>query len=335
MRHPLGPIVLAACVFLFGSVAEAQVWSARHHKVSKKAKHRIKVARPAAEVDVDAIEILDDEDSVEPPVKPRKVAKKARRADSERVAFADDDTIDSRELVDDVPVKVRKRATARGKDWHVAIGPYLWASSVDANVSVGSANVAAGVDFFQIEKHAKYGAELLADARFGRVTLSGDLMYGVVAINGAKDVGPLMVTLAGTASSLLVDSFVGYRLAGGEQSLLSFETRLGARYQRTAVSATVGVEGGDVSPPEHVDAGGDALAGARVFVRPSKRFSVSLTGDIGVYGVSKSTWSASADASVRVTSRLLLSVGWRTLAIDRAQVAMTMHGPRAAVQLLF
>ncbi|NVB78184.1 MAG: hypothetical protein HOV81_07310, partial [Kofleriaceae bacterium] len=321
MRHPLGPIVLAACVLLIGSVAEAQVWSARHHKVSKKAKHRIKIARPAAEVDVDAIEIFDEdaEDSAddEPPAKPRKLAKKARprkEAESDRVAFADDEVIDSRELVDDdrvEPVKVRKRAAARGKDWHVAIGPYLWASSVDANVSIGSANVAAGVDFFQMEKHAKYGAELLADARFGRVTLSGDLMYGVVAINGTKDVGPLMVTLAGTASSLLVDSFVGYRLAGDEESLLSFETRAGARYQRTAVSGSVSVEGGDVSPPESVDAGGDALAGARVFVRPSNRFSVSLTGDIGVYGVSKSTWSAAADASVRVTSRLLLSLGWR------------------------
>jgi hypothetical protein len=31
----------------------------------------------------------------------------------------------------------------------------------------------------------------------------------------------------------------------------------------------------------------------------------------------------------------LLSLGWRTLTIERAHVSMVMHGPRAALQLVF
>ena len=44
---------------------------------------------------------------------------------------------------------------------------------------------------------------------------------------------------------------------------------------------------------------------------------------------------AAADASMRVTSRVQLSLGWRTLTTDRAQVSIVMHGPRAAIQFLF
>jgi hypothetical protein len=221
------------------------------------------------------------------------------------------------------------------RDWHLAIGPYVWASSVDANVSLGSANVGSSVDFLQTTQHAKFGAELLADARYHRLSFSGDLMYGVVGLEGGNTVGPLMVTVNGTASSLLVDGYAGYQLAGDEHSVLGFEARAGIRYQRTAVAGAVGLDGMPVASPGLVDAGRDILAAGRLFVRPSSRFFLTATGDVGVVGSSSSTWSASADASVRLGSRVLLSLGYRTLTIERAHMSMVMHGPRAALQLLF
>jgi len=258
----------------------------------------------------------------------RKHHQAKHRADDDRVAFA---------APDPAPIAIDDavRAVPRAHDWHVAIGPYLWASSVDANVSLGSASVSSGVDFLQTAQHARYGAELIADARLGRFTVSGDFMYGVVGIDGGNSVGPLMVKVAGTASSLLVDGAVGYRLAGDEHSLMSFEARAGIRYQRTEVAAAVDVDGSPVMQPQIVDAGRDVLAGARVFVRPSSRFYLSTTADVGVAGSSTSTWSVAADASLRVTSRVLLSAGWRTLSIERANLSMVMHGPRAALQFLF
>jgi hypothetical protein len=223
----------------------------------------------------------------------------------------------------------------RAGDWHVAVGPYLWASSVDANLSVGSANIASGVDFLQTVQHAKYGAELLADARYHKVSLSGDLMYGVVGLAGGNSVGPVMVTVTGEASSLLVDGFAGYEIAGDEHSPVAFEVRGGIRYQRTAVLAAVDVGGTPVAQPAVVDAGRDALAGARVFVRPTDRVFLTGTGDIGVAGTSSTTWSAAADASVRIGSHVVLSLGYRTLTLDRPHMSMVMHGPRAALQLVF
>jgi hypothetical protein len=144
-----------------------------------------------------------------------------------------------------------------------------------------------------------------------------------------------MVTVNGTASSLLVDGFAGYRVAGDDHSVVSLEARGGIRYQRTEVAAAVDLGGSPVASPAIVDAARDVLTGARVFVRPSSRLYFTGAADVGVFGTSNITWSASADASLQLGSRVLMSLGWRTLTIEGANVSMVMHGPRAAVQLLF
>lgn len=358
MRHYLA---LVACLAFTGSIAHAAPdrQAARHGKKAKK-----KVKAPPVELDASDEErdddedddndttVADDDEESEAPrrmkrpkhKRARAVAREEAESDSHRVAFRDNDEVrvvdeDEDEIDDDraeAPVKLRETAKkAPPKQWHVAIGPYLWASAVDANVSLGPASVSSGVDFFEITRHARYGAEVLAEARYGRFSIYGDLMYGIVDLGGAKEVGPLMVTLEGSASSLLIDGTAGYMITGGGQSLLSLEARTGVRYQRTAISGSVNVAGNEVSPTKHVDAAADMLAGAHVIVRPFRRFALSGTVDLGVVGVSASTWSASADASVRVAKHVLLSLGWRTLTTERTNVSIVMHGPRAAVQLMF
>jgi hypothetical protein len=90
-----------------------------------------------------------------------------------------------------------------------------------------------------------------------------------------------------------------------------------------------------VMAASHVDAAADALAGARVAVRPFERMSVSGALDLGVFGDSRLTWSGSADANVRITKHTRLSLGWRTLTTARTNVSIVMHGPRAAFQVMF
>jgi hypothetical protein len=245
---------------------------------------------------------------------PRRHAKVAKKKRHRAPAVA----IDVEDRVDD---RVDDEATpARAKSWHVAIGPYLWASSVDADVSLGASTVSTGVDFFEIKRHARYGAEVLAEVSYGRFSIYGDLLYGVVGVNGDRTVGPLMLSLDGS---------------GDDDAIMSLEARAGVRYQRTAIAGSLNVAGNDVMPTSYVDAAADALAGARVVVQPSRRFAFSGTLDLGVFGDSRLTWSGTADASVRITSHARLSLGWRTLTTARTNVTIVMHGPRAALQFLF
>jgi hypothetical protein len=322
------------------SVRSSGSHAARKH--GKKAKH----AAPVDEDDAgaDDVVVADDDDAPRPErrkhdrVKPPKRDREASDSDSDRVAFRGDDTeavADHDDDVVDAPLVREAAEPAHAKKWQVAIGPYLWASSVDANVSLGPASVSSGVDFLEITRHARYGAEILATARCGRFAIYGDGLYGVVGLDAARTVGPLMVTLAGTASSLLVDGNAGYTLVGDPSSVLSLEARGGVRYQRTEIGAAVNVAGAQVAQPRYVNGTADALAGGQVTVRPWRRLALSGTFDVGVFGSSSSTWSATGDASVRATNHVSLSLGYRTLTLESPNVSLTMHGPRAAVQLVF
>jgi len=319
MRMPPCGLVVALGLVLGGSAAHAATGqSATRHKKAKRA------VEPAPEAPADD-------------AKPE--ADTAAPGDARQVALETADAGDSGEDGDASKdagklVKAEPRPADRG--WQIAIGPYLWASSVNANVSLGS-SVSTGVDigFIPLVEHARYGAEILGEVRHGRFALYGDLMYGAEAVNGSTSVASVMVTLSGNASSLLVDGAAGYQVIGDDDAMFSLEARAGIRFQRTEVSGQLGIAGFTLQSPDAVDDGTDAVVGTRAVFRPARWLSLSGVFDIGVVGSSDRTWSASADAGVRVSSHFLVSVGWRTLTMDRALVSLAMQGPRAAVQLVF
>ncbi|HEX3475086.1 MAG TPA: hypothetical protein VHT91_08595 [Kofleriaceae bacterium] len=320
MRAPTRGLVVALGLVLGGSAAQAATsQSASRHK---KAKRPVEAA-PAAPAG----------DSADPD------AGAAAPTDAKQVALETADTpvdSDDRDAGKDAGKLVKPAPAPADRGWQVAIGPYLWASSVNANVSLGG-SVSAGADigFIPLVQHARYGAEVLGEIRHGRFALYGDLMYGSEAVNGSTSVASLMVTLSGNASSLLVDGAVGYELIGDEDSVFSLEARAGIRYQRTEVNGQLAVEGFTLQSPDAVDDGSDAIAGTRAVLRPARWVFLSGVFDIGVFGSSDRTWSASADVNLRASSHFLISAGWRTLTMDRAQVSLAMQGPRAAVQLVF
>ena len=143
------------------------------------------------------------------------------------------------------------------------------------------------------------------------------------------------VKLDGTVKNLSVDGIAGFRLFGGDDSKLTVDARAGFRYQRMAISGSIGLSGSGFSPAPIVDAGADMLAGARVVVRPFPRLAIEGTVDQSLFGSSTSTWSAGAEVNVRVISRLVVIAGWRTLTQQKAAISTVMHGPRVALQLLF
>jgi hypothetical protein len=331
MRHLARLLALIAWVGLLGSIAEAGS-ARRHAKVVKKKQAKRKKVVPPIQEPIAIVEDEDDEEAEEPDEDERDEQDEQDEQDADdEVAVAEEDEAD--EI--DTPVRVTKKTTAPRRDWHFAIGPYGWASNVEAKVTVGDATVTQAVDFIDLTKHTKFGAQVLAEARYRRLSVQADLTYAVIGLNGSKDIGPLMVTINGSASTIQADGFAGYRVFGSNQSLFAIEPRLGIRYQRTVVSGAIDVNGGGVAPPESIDAGSDGLLGGRVFVRPWRKVQFTANADIGVVGTSTATWSASADTTLQLKNRVLISLGWRTMMMDRAYVRMVMSGPRASVQVLF
>lgn len=321
MRAPTPGLVVAVGLVLGWSAAQAA--PDRDTSRHKKVKRPVKVAPREPADDTAAAD-----GSTAAQTDAKKVALEARDAIGDGIDEKDASK-DAARLVKVEPAPARRR-------WQVEIGPYLWASSVNANVSLGGP-VSTGVDigFIPLERHARYGAELLAEVRYGRFAISGDLMYGVATVAGSTSIAYVMVTLNGNASSLLVDSAASYQVIGDEDARFSLEARAGIRYQRTAVNGEVDIAGITVQTTDLVDDGSDVTVGTRAVVRPAHWILFSGMFDVGVVGVSDSTWSASADASLRVSSHVLISAGWRTLTLERSRVSLTLQGPRAAVQLVF
>lgn len=308
---------LAIAIGLVAGWSTAEAAPARGASRHKKPRRAVVVAPPAPAPADDA----EDAD---------RAGGAAERTEEKRVALSTGDA-------EQDEGQVAKRAAAPAhRDWQVAIGPYLWASSVSADVSLGG-GVSSGIDigFIPLERHARYGAEILADVRYRRFAVSADFMYGVAAVTGSTEIASLMVTLTGNASSLLVDGAASYQVIGDDDAVFSLEARAGVRYQRTEITGEVNVAGYGFETPSSLDAGSDALVGTRAVVRPARWFFVSGLYDHGVFGASTSTWSASADASLRVSSHVLISAGWRTLTMQRERVSLSLQGPRAAVQLVF
>lgn len=320
MRHPHLVLAIAASAVLSGSLAAAA--PAKRDRAAVHKKRRARHVKPAVEAEAETAETRPRTDKTET----------ARVALSEAID-APLSAEPSEELLVDAPV-VHAKAAPRD-DWHVAIGPYAWIPAVDTKVAVGGASVSGGADFVKTVTHARYGIEALGELDYGRWSLSGDVLYGVLGLDGGTSVGPVMLTVSGEVSSVLVDGVAGYRIVGDDRSVFALDARLGLRYQRTTINAAVGVLGSELGTPGSVDAGREVLAGTRATLRPASWLSLTGAGDVGVYGTWVSTWSVTADANFKITSHVLLSVGYRTLTIDEGPVAVGLHGPRAAAQVVF
>jgi hypothetical protein len=373
MRH-LAQLALA-CLVLTGSIASADSpFRQRPSKVKKHKlkKHRVKVAPPPVveddEAEDDEAETTarksrldkrteqrreriarerDEADDDDGDDAPKARVEKPKRAPIERNAETDEETAadervgareDDADVIDEVemaPMKLSRTSAAKTREWNFAIGPYLWASAVEADVSLGSESVGAGIGFMDITRHARYGVPIQAEARYGRFSVAADFMYGVVDLAGDKDVGPVMVSVSGTASSLLFDADAGVLLYGGDHSVLSVEARAGLRYQRTAINGQVGIDNSPVASPTKVTSSSDGIGGARIALRPFKKLAITGAFDTLMFGDSSKSWSGSGDASYQFGKRVLVSLGWRTLTTASANLTLTMYGPRAAVHFLF
>jgi hypothetical protein len=282
-----------------------------------------RLADAEAEADVDAE--ADDYTEADARMLAEADAKaKARRrlADAKNEEAAAEDVADA-----------RQRTAPSG--WTFAIGPYVWASSVHADVSFGPLTTGVDLGFISIASHTRYGAEVVLEARRGRFGISGDIMYGAAAFESSTEIASVMTNISGNVASLMLDSALSYEVIGGDGALFSLEARPGVRYQRTTIQGEVGVAGFTVQTPEIVDSATDLLLGARAGVRPTDWLLLAGAFDIGVAGDSDSTWSTTLDASLRVASWFSVTAGWRSLTMRRSSVNTQLSGPRVALQLLF
>lgn len=198
-------------------------------------------------------------------------------------------------------------STARAEDpspdqWQFSIAPYLWATSMNGDVTVRGHKAKVNETFLDIldDTNSIIGFEGHGEAHKGDWGLYLD---GVYTRLGARTNPVEAISIDTTVDMSILEGGVLYRIGnwdlgnttdafGGGMTRLTLETYAGARYTNLTISNNVSAggfkrdDGGD-------KAWVDPLFGARATLNLTERLQFIVGGDVGGFGAgSEMTWSA-------------------------------------------
>jgi len=240
--------------------------------------------------------------------------------------------------------------------WKFHIAPYLWAISMDGNATVKGFDFDVDLDFNEIWDELNFALMLAYDARKGPWGLWGNTIYANLGDNNVS--GPLGLTDIDPTVNVFWQGLGGYyRLGtwdlsnapGKKTPTVTVDTYAGLRY--TYLDLKLKFKGAfrdrvnDVSDNKSWV---EPLVGARTIWDVSERWTVTLAGDIGGFGMgSDFAWDAFGLIGYRFglfgedNARVL--AGYRALSQDytdgngrdKFKWDITMYGPILGLDIGF
>jgi opacity protein-like surface antigen len=240
-------------------------------------------------------------------------------------------------IPEDVPQSAR--LTPRRGDWQFTLAPYLWASSLSAEVEAGPISTNADACFTDLLKNLDMAVQLrfegMRDDRWGFFV---DGTYLRLGEDARARVGPFRVRgldIDAQFTQAWLDFGGMYRFAGHGHNL---DLMLGGRYAHVASDVSVG-------PFLDLDQSLDFVApllGGRWQHDLSDRWLLALHGDVGGFGVGDAAdlfWGLTALVGYRLNERATLGFGYRFYDIDydSGPIAadVQFHGPIVGVAFKF
>jgi hypothetical protein len=261
--------------------------------------------------------------------------------------------------------------------WTFTLTPYVWMPSLNGSTTVRGRTLDVDVTFIDILDHTEipkdlFGVMTYFEARNGRYSFFGDVVYLKVGLNGdmtrsrgTDDLNASVGASAGLKLEMVIAQLAAaYELAtwpstSGPGSNTAIDLYGGVRgwWQKADASVDLGgtVNVGDLTrtADRTLTASGDVtwldpLVGVRLRQQFAPGADLVLSGDIGGFGAgSKFTWQALAafNYTLFVRNNVTWSgmLGYRALSVDYSQGSglnhyeynMTMHGPILGVTARF
>ena len=196
--------------------------------------------------------------------------------------------------------------SASAQKWAFSITPYLWAAGIDGDTAAAGVGSEIDTDYrFLSLDNLDFALALGAEARKGRWAALFDTMR--VDFSDASDSGSI------AAEAELSGGFLEASAALRAARVEGLEVVFGARY--VELESTVRLTPG---PSAQAQEGWlDPLVGARFTHAFNDRWSVTLRGDVGGFGVSSElVTNVSAVFGLRLTDATTLRFGYRLLQMD-------------------
>ena len=227
-------------------------------------------------------------------------------------------------------IAVAEERTSHVEGWEFVVAPYLWLIGTDGDIALRNTKASADADFGDVWDDLEAGFTGYLEARKDKWGVYGDFSY-LRLQNGAK-VGPVKVDIE--TSSTLVEVGVLHRVYEGfaGDHPVGTDVFAGARYN--------GIDGEidfaavpDVTKDKSWI---DPIIGAAFSRDMSEKFVVTVSGDIGGFGIgSDFTWSFRILGGYRLSKAINLWFGYRYLDTDyddgsganKFEYDVAVHGP--------
>jgi hypothetical protein len=219
-----------------------------------------------------------------------------------------------------------------GERWSYFIAPYLLAPNMEGTTGVKGITTEVHADPGDIFDHLQFGAMLYAQARKGLWAVAVDWIYMDLGLDGTTALGTSEVDMEQTA----------FLLTGYRQVAPRLEAMGGAQLSSLRVGLkTTGPVAIDRSTNETWV---DPVIGGRAVLIDSPKWRLSLTGDIGGFGLASDfVWQIYPVLLYRTSEALDLAAAYRALGIDYEKGSgsgkfvydMTTFGPEIGLGFRF
>jgi hypothetical protein len=198
--------------------------------------------------------------------------------------------------------------------WSFTVAPYFWMAGLSGDIAeFGAPPVSVDVKFADILKALDFSMMVVSEARYGRFSLSSDLLYLKLSTDKTTPKTPFAGSLGLGAKTLEATALAGYSLIDTPRGRL--DVVAGARLW--SVETTLSVNGGVLSGLwlRDRETWVDAMAGLKGRVDLTPNFY--LTGwALAGGGSSESSWDVLGGVGYRFSDRFSAVLGYRAAGVD-------------------
>lgn len=215
----------------------------------------------------------------------------------------------------DAPVSVMPGPMeAQDSGWTFAFSPYFWAAGLSGDISqFGLPTVHVSPDFGDLFENLDFGAMAMGEARNGRYSFFGDVMYTRLSVGSATPRGIVASRVDVTSETFAGLVGTGYSVLASDQGYLDIVAAARIWHVGTDISFSGGIlDGVDVSDNATWV---DGLVGFRG--RYSLTDAVYFTG-WGLVGAGEADidWDIAAGIGYQFSSTISAVAGYRALGVD-------------------
>ena len=236
-------------------------------------------------------------------------------------------------------------------EWEFQVAPYMWALSLDGDITVKGQKSDLDVDFSDIWDQLNMAGMLAFEGRKGNWGFFGDAIYADLGdetkVDGIRidpDMELMMITLGGFYR---LGTWDASNAPGGKAPTVTVDALVGGRYTYLDMELDIKGPFGKLDPQGDQD-WFDPFVGIRTIWDFSERWSLSLDGGVGGFGVgSDFAWHACGVIGYRFSlfgkNNARVVAGYRALSMDytngsgnkKFEWDVTMHGPIIGLVIQF